>query len=547
VTFSVAKRALNNTAIVPVVITIICLAPFVGKAFHIDDPLFIWSAQQIKTNPTDFYGFRVNWYGGEMPMVDVAKNPPMACYYIALVASLFGWGEIALHTAFLVPAVVVALGMFYLAKQFCSQPVLAALSVILTPAFLVSSTNIMCDTMMLALWVWAVVLWLNGIKADKPLSLFFAALLIAICALTKYFGMALLPLLFVYSIIQKRRLGVWVLFLLIPVIILAGYQWTTHAFYGRGLLLDAVSYATNVAWMKGTTSFSKGLIGLTFMGGGAVPALFYAPFLWSRRTLFESVILTTLFIFILIGFLIKGSEGVRWSLLIQLGLMATAGATILALLGMDFWKSRNADSMLLGLWILGTFIFASFVNWTINVRSILPLVPPAAILLIRQIDRRSKSGHKTDIWQIAWPLIPAAVIAISVTWADYTWAGTARSAAEAIYKEFSQVRIITIWFQGHWGFQYYMEANGYKPLDFDRSKPHPKDIIVIPSNNTNIERTWLDERAVPLRTVLQFTPCRWLATMESSRGAGFYTDRGGPLPYVIGPVGPEKYSFYVFK
>jgi len=125
--------------------------------------------------------------------------------------------------------------------------------------------------------------------------------------------------------------------------------------------------------------------------------------------------------------------------------------------------------------------------------------------------------------------------------------GTARSAAEAIYKEFSRVRIVTVWFQEHWGFQYYMEANGYKPLDFGHSKPRPKDVIVIPSNNTNIKRACLQGKAEPLREVLQFAPCRWLATMKFSLGAGFYTDRGGPLPYVIGPVTPEKYSFFVFK
>ena len=140
------------------VICILCLAPFADKAFHIDDPLFIWVAKHIQTNPFDFYGFTVNWYGFEMPMSEVTKNPPLASYYIALVAFLFGWSEIALHLAFLIPASAVVIGTFFLAKELCDRPFLAALVGMVTPVFLLSSTTVMCDTLMLSLWVWASIL-----------------------------------------------------------------------------------------------------------------------------------------------------------------------------------------------------------------------------------------------------------------------------------------------------------------------------------------------------------------------------------------------------
>src|SRR5271157_4582503 len=68
------------------VLTILCLLPFADKAFHIDDPLFVWTAKNIQTNPLDPYGFDVNWYGTWMRMADVNKNPPIVSYYIAIVA-----------------------------------------------------------------------------------------------------------------------------------------------------------------------------------------------------------------------------------------------------------------------------------------------------------------------------------------------------------------------------------------------------------------------------------------------------------------------------
>ena len=140
----------------------ILLLPFAGKAFHMDDPLFLKTARQIRSNPLDFYGFRVNWYGTEQPMWEVTKNPPLGSFFLALASALAGWSELALHLAFLLPAVAAALGTLALARRFCAHHVLATLAAIATPAFLVSSTNVMCDVLLVALWVWAVELWIRG-------------------------------------------------------------------------------------------------------------------------------------------------------------------------------------------------------------------------------------------------------------------------------------------------------------------------------------------------------------------------------------------------
>jgi 4-amino-4-deoxy-L-arabinose transferase-like glycosyltransferase len=544
------KGTTNYAAIIPVAVTIVFLVPFVGKAFHIDDPLFIWSAKQIQVGPANFYGFAVNWRGTETPMAETAKNPPGACYYIALVGSLFGWREITLHIAFLIPAVAAVLGTYYLAKQFCSRPVLAALAMVLTPVFLVSSTNIMCDTMMLSLWVWAVVFWVRGIKSDKQLSLFFAAVLIAICALTKYFGMTLLGLLFVYALIERRKLGTWVLFLLIPVAILAGYQWVTHVLYGRGLLSNAAAYAIDYRWKGGAELISKGLMGLAFTGGCLLIALFYTPLLWSRRILIVGAVVMVLLIFDLAfakktgGASILNTDDVRRVFLVQVGLMAVAGMNVLGLAVADFWKCRSAESLLLLLWVLGTFIFAGFVNWTVNARSILPMVPATGILLMRRLDQRSKTGQWAGNRWAMWPLVPAAFFAVLVCWADYTLAGTARNAAKAIHEKFENQHG-NIWFQGHWGFQYYMEAANARAIDFKHSKPASGDIIIIPENNTCIQ--FLSEEQVRPSEVFKFVPNKFLATMNPLLGAGFYSDIWGPLPFAVGPVGSEKYLAFTVK
>jgi hypothetical protein len=544
------KHGLTNKAIIPAAIVIIALVPFANKAFHIDDTLFIAAAKHIQSNPTDFYGFNINWYGSEMPMAEVAKNPPLVCYYIALVAKFFGWSEIALHIAFLVPAVAAVLGSFYLARQFCSQPLLAVTAGMLTPVFLVSSTNVMCDTMMLAFWVWAVGGWVWGMDKNQWSGLLISAVLSAACALTKYFGMSLILLLFVYSLAKKRKLGTWVLYLLVPVAILALYQWATFALYGRGLLTDVASYATKWNWNLGVEFLWKGLVGLAFAGGSIITVLFYAPLLWSRRILIAGVALMVLFLFSLglvgkIGsFAIRHGSIVRWDVLTQFGLMSLAGLGIVWLTVADLYKCRDCKSLLLFLWVLGTFFFAGFVNWTVNGRSILPMTPAVGILLVRAFDRQGKTSRQIKGWQVRGPLILTAIVALSVCWADYTLAGTAKDAAKAIHRAYKNQSVV-VWFQGHWGFQYYMELYGGRALDFKDSNPLKGDIIVIPVNNTNLIH--LPEDRASLVQVFEFVPCRWLSTMDLLCGTGLYSSVWGPLPFAFGRVPVERYYVFFVK
>jgi hypothetical protein len=105
---------------------------------------------RISQHPTDPYGFSVNWYVSAKPMFSIMQNPPLNAYYIALAAKFLGWSELAMHGAFLVPAVAAVLGTFFLAQRLSGSPLLGALLVLFTPVFLVSATTVMCDVWLLA-------------------------------------------------------------------------------------------------------------------------------------------------------------------------------------------------------------------------------------------------------------------------------------------------------------------------------------------------------------------------------------------------------------
>ncbi len=530
--------------------TLLCLLPFSGKAFHIDDPLFIWSAQHIVRHPLDPYGFQLNWYGWQMSMSEVTKNPPLACYYAAAVGALAGWSERALHLGFLLPALLMVLGTYRLAQRFTQSPLIAAAATLLTPGVLVSASSVMCDTMMLAFWIWAIIFWLEGLEAGKQHLLLVSSLLVGAAALTKYFGVCLVPLLFAYSVARQRRLGAWAWYFALPIALLAGYQVWTFALYHHGMFSDALTYAPQrVSGFRYVIVFYP-LVAASFVGGCTLSALALAPLVWPRKYILIAIVLEV--VAMAAGWAILGSSlrvthtgmvlAQRWETIApQLALFIACGASVIALAAVDLWQRRDSDSLFLALWVLGTFLFTAFLNWTVNARSVLPLIPAVGILLARRLDTLGIAFLKPLQWKVAAALLVSGVVSFCVAQADADWANSARQMASVI-REQTKNEAGAVWYQGHWGFQYYMQQSGMVPFDLDLTAFHPGDLLVTPM---------VDLAALP-------PPARFVAseerfenrlrlpivTMRSGMEAGFYASVYGSLPFVFGPVPADQYRLF---
>lgn len=527
----------------PLILTLlvlVCLTPFLGKAFHIDDPLFVWAGKQIAQHPGNPYGFTVTWYTEPEQMSDVTQNPPLAAYYIAAAGGILGWSEAALHGAFLLPALAVILGTYFLARRFTRWPLLAGAATLAAPGFLASSTGVMCDTMMVALWIFATLFWLEGLERRRPALLAISGLLIALCAVTKYFGMALIPLLLLYSVARERRVGSWIVYLLLPVAALVGYEYWTKALYGRGLVGGAADYAQS----NNSVGLYKALLGLSFAGGCALPALTFAPVIWSRRAILLGGTVAGL------AGLLVGMGGLNMSaaiapdhrnvLSLQLALFIAGGMGTLALAFADWRRNRDANSVLLLLWVLGTWVFASFVNWTVNARSVLPMIPAVAILLARRLEALGTLGGKLRMTKLVVPLAVSAAVALWVTWADASLANSAREAARYVRNHLSKPGV-NVSFEGHWGFQYYMQAYRYQPIDFRYFHVGNGDLVVIPQNSSFAAAKSIPASVVASRGVLTLPIKTGMTTMSQAWGSGFYSDALGPLPYSFGPPLSEYY------
>jgi len=520
------------------------LGPFLAKPFNIDDPLFIWAARQIQSHPLNPYGFDVNWYGTAEPMWSVTENPPLASYYIALAAGVLNWSETALHFAFLLPAVAVILGTHRLARRFCRHPMLAALLTLFTPAFLVSSTTVMCDVPMLAFWIWAIVFWVEGMEQNNFGKLSGAGLLIALTVLTKYYGISLLPLLAVYALIEKRGAGWWGACLLIPLAVVCEYQWATHALYGRELFSQAVDYTGHAQGFFKIPQLAPGLTALIFTGGCVAPAVFFAPLFWRTARL------------ILIAFGIFGGGMIlekyalphhaEWAPVeFQTIFWMIGGAAVLTLAVTDVLRRRDSRSWLLMLWVAGTFLFTAFFNWTVNGRSILPMVPAVGILIVRRLEQNALAGRKNSPREAVICLAASALLALLVARADFLLAVAVRQSAQQVCAKYGQKQG-ALWFQGHWGFQYYMDELGASAMNIGRSALKSGDTLAMPANNTNLLP--LNSETVALRETFVIPGPRLLTTGNIRTGAGFfYAPIRLMLPFVFDRVPPESVAVYVRK
>jgi 4-amino-4-deoxy-L-arabinose transferase-like glycosyltransferase len=526
-----------------VALLLACLLPFADKPFHIDDPLFVWTARRILEAPLDFFGFSLNWYGTVQPMHEVMKNPPLAAYAHAAVAAVAGVGERALHLGALLPAALAVLGLYSLAERLCARPLLATLAGLFTPVFLTSATSLGAEVPMLAAWLWAIRLWLRGLDEERGAWLAAAALLCAVATLTKYFALGLLPLLAIYTVARDRRFAPRLVWLLLPVAILAAYQLATEAAYGRGLLFDAASYAASLrapADAAAARRVAEIAIGLVFAGGAVTLLLFFTPFLWSVPGALACVAGASVATLTIV--LLPLPEGPPPSALAalwpQLALFALAGFQLVALGVRDLAARRDADSLLLGLALAGTLAFGSVFNWTVNVRSFVALAPVAGILVARGLERCPQPLVSAGAWRLRAALAAGAALALSVCFADWQLAWAARRGAELLADRHLSVSVARS-FVGHWGFQYYLQERGLRPLDLGTGRLAKGDLVLIPENGTNVSGVpW--ELVTPADEIV-LPAAGWISVLSPHTAAGFHAGMGHPLPYVFGPVPPERF------
>lgn len=139
-------------------------------------------------------------------------------------------------------------------------------------------------------------------------------------------------------------------------------------------------------------------------------------------------------------------------------------------------------------------------------------------------------------------LTASALLSLWVSASDAAWANSVRNAAAEI-REKTQNEKGSVFFAGHWGFQYYMENFGFKPIDPLNSYFHEGDLLVIDKSGPGEQNAPPGYQTEPAQQSLMHHPNQLLATMDPAVCAGFYSSFWGPLPFAFGSLYPEEYAF----
>jgi hypothetical protein len=553
-------RLANRSLLYLCILCVLLLAPFVARPFHIDDPMFIWTARHIVHHPEDFYGFSVNWEGTPTPVARIFPIPPLTSYFLAGVSRFAGWNAFTLHLAYLPLSLLTVIGTYFLAECFCTRPWFCVLLLLLCPAFWVSSTTLMCETPLLCLWIWSILLWVWGQQKSAwffPLS----GVVTALGILTKFTSLGLIPLLALHAILnpasRSTRLLQLCALLLVATVCIA-FNSTFQHLYAVGAFANAADYSTQSQAILKIPVGLRLIDTLAFAGGGNLAAclviliVIWRP--WMQAIAAAGIFLLTLMFASTVNLPIRWQTSPPTSGLTAGGIAYCFQFAVLLLLSVALsiycvatfrraWRTRSwhTEAFLLS-WIAGLFIFSAFLNWSINIRSMLPMIPAVCILVTRGLDRLPNLPRV----RTAIAISIGGAIALAVTIGDYHLAATGKAAADILPQQIASIvsndhpiSPPKLWIAGHWGLQYYFEQKGFTEIDSYHPQIKPGDYILFPANAFGGE-----PRAENFLLKKTFTvgTSHWVATAEGSVGAGFYHSSGYALPFVFGPVPAESFA-----
>lgn len=466
-------------------------APFLNKAFHIDDVLYLRVADQVLRSPLRPYDGMVLWDapdGQPGKLFETDFNPPLWKYVLALTIKVAGREEWKLHLAEAVAIALAAVGIYRVSRRFGSRPLWCAVLIVAAPFFM-PGTNLMLEGPMLCCCVWALEFQFVAWERNSARRSLLAGVLLAAGVLTKYTAGLLLPILFFAGLWRRPRHVVWIV---LPTALGLGL-WILHnrSTYGEahfgahGFVLGAhevlVRFRSVVRCVGAVGPFGLLAVAVLWNEGrrGRVAGVCCA-------------ILAVVFAIAELAWLKNGiSYGQGWSpTTLQTAHYAAFAAhgsfvllAIFALAACDWLAGRRSvrvfDARTLLEVVLATYLAFNVFCVPFNAVRHLLLAFVAMVWLFA--DRLADAR---------WPRIRMGTATISTALAfclaaaDYEIAGTYRRLAQQVVARWVQTGA-TVWYAGNWGFVHYANlAGGYPlvqhPAAYGFSNPKEGDLIVHP-------------------------------------------------------------------
>ena len=440
------------------------------KPAVVDDTAYLLFARHLSLHPADPYGFEIFWNSVPEPAMGVLM-PPVLPYWLGLGIAIFG-EHLFLLKLWLFPfALILCRSTAWLVARFAPGQERTGLVVIaFSPAVLVLF-NFMLDVPALALGMAALRLFVDGCDRRRILSILASGLVAGFAMQTKY-SLLVLPVVFAWYALLHRRWAAAVI----------GVSVATAAFWAWEYWLIQ-KYGHSHFWVNAKGDRDEALnladafetrLSLVIPLLGQFGGLMLGVSLWVAFAFRPRFALGTALVcagFLIPIFLESQSEWHCALLTFQI-----FGALILCNFWCATWKMLRAaewsDSFFLLGWVLLETAGALGLSPFPAARRMLGVCFALSLLGVRAVAVSGVSLRYATAGSVAFSLLVFAVDC----WDARPEKILAERAAEIARPASGE----TVWFNGHWGFQYYCDRAGMRPVVPGQSTLRAGDWLVYP-------------------------------------------------------------------
>jgi hypothetical protein len=503
----------------------------------VDDAAYYYFARHIAADPLHPYDFQMFWYEWPQPGNTVLA-PPVLPYWWSLALHLFGdrpW----LWKLWLLPfSILFAGSLDALYRRFAhgmERPLVWL--TILSPLFL-PSLNLMLDVPAVALGLTALALFFHACGRRSGAQAVLAGFVAGLAMQTKYTALLVPAIMLLYAVwFRRQRLGVMAAAL--AGVLFAGWELVLVFQHGRSHFSANLPEYSTATWLDVKSGVAQALLPML---GGVAPAvtLLGLTALGCRRAVIARCGGIFALGFLLVAcldmeFLLLPRTTWVWRPVEQIVFYACGlalAATILAVVWkLCFAQINHGNSLyerlthFLAMWlvleVLGYFALTPFPA----ARRVMGLFVISTLLAGRLAAQTCASPERRGL--VRTIVLGGAALGLLFYGVDLTDAFAQKRAPEAAAQYIAEHRDgdgsadPTIWYVGHWGFQFYAERLGMKPVvpyhpDAKYSVLQPGDWLVVPEERWNQQTIVVDPHAahgqreiaiedgLPLRTVQCF-------------------------------------------
>jgi hypothetical protein len=491
----------------PLALAVLVTVANAAKPVTVDDAHYLAHARHISTNLTDPYGFTAFWWAQPEPGMTVL-SPPVVPYWLALGMNLFGESP-PLLKLWLFPFVyLLAVALRALLLRFARGTENFVLPLLMLSPAVLPTVNLMLDIPAAALTLASVELFARATQRRSwPLALF-AGTIAALAMQTKYTGFVAPTVIAWYGITHTRAGLPALAAVCLSVALFAGWELVIRERYGQSHFWyhatgadgappqdakgadgappqDAKSITEIIADKSEMIPPLVGQLGCLAVGAG----LLAGTVVRGRRRWLRAVAVVWCVCFILICVLPKRwtvitpevtAATIGWQVSGWLWLLAGAACSAVLLFrvrkGLGFRLS--ADSWFLVGWFVIELVAAIGLTPFVAARRVIGITLLLGLLGGRTASRLQRVRREAPPrWILAVGIGAGVAVAGIDTYDAFPEKVFAQRSADAIRNRPEQS---TAWYVGHWGFQYYCERAGMRPLVRGETVVRSGDYVVLP-------------------------------------------------------------------